>query len=591
VRFRWPEDTAFERVVLDVEQKVCAHCGGALHICDHRIRHIYTLDQPVELCCRLAHCADPACPSRPHTLSPAAELSIALPGWLIGWDVFGWIGHRRFARHWSVPQIRNELRDSHGIKLSPDAISVYIRHYQNMVAARQLDLANVQQAYQNIDAVDLTIDGLQPEKGHETLYAVRELRGKRVWFAEALISSTEAEVRRLLVRAREMAQQLGKPIRLWMSDKQDAFVKGIAAEFPGIPHLYCGNHFLRGLAKPTLEADSTAKVQLRKKVRGLRTIERQVLEQRRDRAAPEQRPPNPTPGGSESEPTRTVCPDVVVGPADGRVRSAADVGADAAPVADPDNAQGLPCGGVAATGDVGAEIVLDYCAAVRGILNDDQGGPLNPPGIRMADGLTDVRASLQRNLDLNKDGPAHDQLEQLAQLIDNGLEGVKAEQHEVKEQVKEIQRVAETLDPGSGTVEHRKKKYEQLQTEYEEKGGAFYARLCQMMVAWMAGLFHTVELKDGESGPVDNLDLERWFRNPKGHERRIHGHKHAGVRIVQEGPTLLLTLDAHLEHDGPFTAGDLLPYRHAQPPKDQQEAMQRRKVMRKARSKKNEKPC
>ena len=35
----------------------------------------------------------------------------------------------------------------------------------------------------------LAIDGLQPEKGHETLYVVRELTQKRVWFAEALLSS------------------------------------------------------------------------------------------------------------------------------------------------------------------------------------------------------------------------------------------------------------------------------------------------------------------------------------------------------------------------------------------------------------------
>ena len=48
--------------------------------------------------------------------------------------------------------------------------------------------------------------------------------------------------------------------------------------------------------------------------------------------------------------------------------------------------------------------VLDYCAAVRGILNDDQGGPLHPPGLRMAEALTEVRASLQRNLDAKKGG-------------------------------------------------------------------------------------------------------------------------------------------------------------------------------------------
>jgi hypothetical protein len=280
MRFRWPEDTVFHRLVLDVEQDSCDNCGRDLHIGDHRIRHIYTLEYPLELCCRLTHCSDPACPSRVHTLSPAAELSLALPGWLIGWDVFCFIGHRRFSRHWSIPVIRAELLDSYRIKLSPDALGLYIQRYQNMRAARQHELANLQRAYQDMDAVDLTIDGLQPEKGHETLYAVRELKAKRVWFAAALLSSNEAEVGRLLLRADAMAKQLGKPIRLWMSDKQDAFVKGIAAEFPGIPHLYCGNHFLRDLAKPTLASDSTAKVQLRKKVRGLRDIEREVLQQR-----------------------------------------------------------------------------------------------------------------------------------------------------------------------------------------------------------------------------------------------------------------------------------------------------------------------
>src|SRR6266403_1458754 len=51
-----------------------------------------------------------------------------------------------------------------------------------------------------------------------------------------------------------------------------------------------------------------------------------------------------------------------------------------------------------------SEVVLDYCSAVRGILNDDQGGPLQPPGLRMAEALGDVRASLQRNLEANRGG-------------------------------------------------------------------------------------------------------------------------------------------------------------------------------------------
>src|SRR3954453_5236663 len=145
-----------------------------------------------------------------------------------------------------------------------------------MVACRQQAAALLAAAYQDIDRLVLTIDGLQPEKGHETLYVVRELRGKRLWFAEALLSSSAAEVQRLLAKAKGWAQQLGKPVELWMSDKQDAFVKGIKAEFPDTPHRYCQNHFLRDLAKPMLERDSHQKVQMRKKVRGLRGIEKQV---------------------------------------------------------------------------------------------------------------------------------------------------------------------------------------------------------------------------------------------------------------------------------------------------------------------------
>src|SRR5436309_5108736 len=174
MRFRWPEGTVFTRVVLDVEQECCGHCSSRWHICDHRIRHIFTLEGPVELCCRLVHCSDPGCPLRCRTLSPSSELAIALPAWLIGWDVFCFIGHRRFARHWSVPQIRAELHDSYAIPLSVDAIERYVGRYQLMLAARQQDLRAVAGAYRRSKGLVLTIDGLQPEQGQETLYVGRE---------------------------------------------------------------------------------------------------------------------------------------------------------------------------------------------------------------------------------------------------------------------------------------------------------------------------------------------------------------------------------------------------------------------------------
>jgi hypothetical protein len=360
--YAWPVDTDFALWELDVLDRDCPFCGHLMYVCDHRYRRVHTLEGPVQLVCKLNHCPDPRCPGHAKTKSPELEVTIALPKWAIGWDVFCWIGHRRFARHWSITQIRGELLDSFGIKVSDDSLTRYARHYQVMLAARQQDPEALRRQYDSVGEIILSIDGLQPEKGHETLYVVRELTQKRVWFAEPLISATADEVRRLIKKAKAWAESLGKPVALWLSDRQDAFVTGIAAEFPDVPHRYCDNHFLRDMAKPVLEADSHAKVQMRKKVRGLRTIEQAVLKRQ---------------SVEDSRPCTVDDPVAMT-----------SMDAPAA-VPDADSADG---------------VVLAYCAAVRGILNNDQGGPLHPPGLEMAKALSEVRESIRRNMDAQKGG-------------------------------------------------------------------------------------------------------------------------------------------------------------------------------------------
>src|SRR5712671_4773742 len=382
VAYRWPVGTTFKRIALEVEERSCPVCHRYMHVCDHRYHALWTFEGPTQVVNRLVRGPDTSCQSRGRTFSPEAELSISMPRWCMGWDVLCWLGHRRFARHWSVSQLRAELKDTHQIRLSDDAIEHYIGLYQTILAARQQDPAQLAEAYRDIPSLVLTIDGLQPEKGHETLYVVRELMRKRVWFAEPLLSSATPEVRRLIVVARQWAERLDKPVRGRMSDKQDAFVKAIASEFPGTPHRYCYNHFLRDVAQPVLEMDSRAKVKMRRKVRGLRAIERRVLEEHRPAAAPEPTPPD--------EPSKTDAPPL------------AAASEAAAPCAS--SARGLPTAGEAFVEDEEGEVVLGYCAAVRGILHDSQGGPLHPPGVRMREALQDVRASLERNLQANKGG-------------------------------------------------------------------------------------------------------------------------------------------------------------------------------------------
>jgi len=77
---------------------------------------------------------------------------------------------------------------------------------------------------------------------------------------------------------------------------------------------------------------------------------------------------------------------------------------------------------------------------------------------------------------------------------------------------------------------------------------------------------------------------------PKSHERRIHGHHHAGIRIVREGATLIPTLDVHSQHPGVFTEDELLGFATATAPASEFAFQQRHGVMQKVGSKKNPAP-
>jgi hypothetical protein len=146
-----------------------------------------------------------------------------------------------------------------------------------------------------------------------------------------------------------------------------------------------------------------------------------------------------------------------------------------------------------------------------------------------------------------------------------------------------IAEVAATLEPGTADITEREEAFEALIDRFEATEDPIRHGMATVMLSFLPGLFVGEEAYEAIQ---DNLDLERWFRLPKGHERRIHGHRHAGVRIVQEGPTLVHALDAHQTHPRPFTGADLLPYRTAREPDCQRQAIHRRKIMRKARSKK-----
>jgi hypothetical protein len=114
---------------------------------------------------------------------------------------------------------------------------------------------------------------------------------------------------------------------------------------------------------------------------------------------------------------------------------------------------------------------------------------------------------------------------------------VKPEQEAIRLQVATIGEVAATLDPSGGKSARRRSDFDAIVDRLDCDGDPIHEHMVDLMRSFRAGL---VTGGDDRDHIPDNLDRERWFRSPKGHERRIHGHRHAGVRIVPEGPTLLL---------------------------------------------------
>jgi hypothetical protein len=147
--------------------------------------------------------------------------------------------------------------------------------------------------------------------------------------------------------------------------------------------------------------------------------------------------------------------------------------------------------------------------------------------------------------------------------------------------VKPLREIDAALDPANGTAKKREEHFVTLAAQLAQDGDPIRAHMSKVMLSFEKGLFVG---DDDPTLPRDNLELERFFRCPKGHERRIHGRSHAGVRLVHRGPTLVLALGAHMRHPEPFSADDLAPWLAASPPAALVDCRHRSRVMRQARS-------
>lgn len=250
----------------------CPHCQHRLWADYANVRTVTTLEDVLRLTLDVRRCPQPSCPRFHVPCRPEAEGHFALPHHEFGLDVIALVGRLRYAEHRSVPEIHQELR-RRGLVVAERTVTNLLDRYDELRALHTTDPQRLRQRLAGQAQVVLALDGLQPDVGHEVLWVLRDCLSGEILLARSLLSATRDDLAALLS---EVAQALPVPITAVVSDGQTSIRKAVAKALPGVPHQLCHFHYLREAARPIAEADRHAKKELKKRVRGIRTLERKA---------------------------------------------------------------------------------------------------------------------------------------------------------------------------------------------------------------------------------------------------------------------------------------------------------------------------
>lgn len=264
-------------VTLVPQTTECLECGQGLWVAYHRHRTVVTLDGLCRLTLVIRRCHNQQCPHYHRACQPEEEGRWVLPHGEFGLDLIALIGAWRFAEHRSVLEIHQRLL-ARGVEIAERTVTHLVHRYEELVALRLSDQDRLHKRLSAQGRVILAIDGLQPDVGHEVLWVIRDCVSGEILLARALLSSTQGDLAALLVEVQQALDWLQVPIHGLVSDGQETIRTAVASVLPSVPHQLCQFHYLRDAAQPIFEADRHAKTQLKKRVRGVRPIERALEE-------------------------------------------------------------------------------------------------------------------------------------------------------------------------------------------------------------------------------------------------------------------------------------------------------------------------
>ncbi len=274
---------ATHEVTLDLLQKTCRSCGKPLRMVRHGHRKVTRLEGVYHLTLKLYRCPNAECASYHQMCRPEEEGIWALPHGEFGLDVIALIGTLRYQQQRSIIQIHEEL-NRRGVVVAQRTVTDQLYRYEELLALHLGDPERLREKLQGHKHVIVSLDGLQPDVGHEVLWVLRDCCSGEVLLARSLLGATAKDLVPLLQEVAALCKTLAIPIAGVISDGQESIRNAVAQALPNTPHQLCQFHYFREAAKLIADADRHAKKELKKRVRGVRPIER-ALEGRTDKEA------------------------------------------------------------------------------------------------------------------------------------------------------------------------------------------------------------------------------------------------------------------------------------------------------------------
>lgn len=258
------------------EMTACPHCSSDLAY-SHPVwaKPIQFLDGIEHVTNLGFRCRNQACAFGRTVYRSARAEARQVKGSGYGLDVVVRIGHLRFGEHRTREEIWRHLQAG-SVQMSERHVQNLLEVYLALLRASEQDLAaRLATVAAEHGGIILALDGLQPEKGNEQFWLVREVLSGTVLAAEHL---REAGAPALCALLRPITE-IEVPVLGVVSDAQESIRLAVAESFPGVPHQLCQFHVLRDAALPLWEADRHLLVEAKKGLGKVREVERRLQRQ------------------------------------------------------------------------------------------------------------------------------------------------------------------------------------------------------------------------------------------------------------------------------------------------------------------------